>query len=140
MLKKGHATHPRPCPMFPIPSGRTKWKRLESTSGSADGAGVPGMQRAFVEGGKGNVAAVSMFDRAFIFAANVAGGTRGIAVEHALWVALRAVEEREELQSRLASKAQDTGNKIAMRAFEARAKETARDAAVLRGLVTNLPS
>ncbi len=60
---------------------------------------------------------------------------QGEAVEHALWTALRALEERAELQRRLAVKAARVKNHIAANSFGARAKETERHAATLRRLI-----
>ncbi|HVV71141.1 MAG TPA: chemotaxis protein CheB [Verrucomicrobiae bacterium] len=59
-------------------------------------------------------------------------------LESALWIALRAVEERVNLQKRLAEQSRASGNPRSRETFEARAAENMKHAKVLRGIIEKI--
>ncbi len=59
-------------------------------------------------------------------------------LETALWVALRAIEERLNLQSRLAKEAHAAGHERSRRMFEARAAENQKHARLLRQILERI--
>ena len=60
-------------------------------------------------------------------------------VDAALWIALRALEEREALSRRVADTAEKAGRTWSSRWFAERADEAAGHSAVLRRLLTEGP-
>jgi two-component system, chemotaxis family, protein-glutamate methylesterase/glutaminase len=60
---------------------------------------------------------------------------QGEELERSLWVALRTLEERVNLQKRLAGKAKEAGQRQSERSFLSRAKENQRHARALRQLL-----
>ena len=59
------------------------------------------------------------------------------AVETALWVALRALEERASLEHRMASRAQSHGQRHASARFDEEARDAEQHAATIRRLLLN---
>lgn len=56
-------------------------------------------------------------------------------VERALWVALRALEQRADLQRRLAQQAERQGSTLTWKTFLRRAEESEKDAEILRRVI-----
>jgi two-component system, chemotaxis family, protein-glutamate methylesterase/glutaminase len=61
---------------------------------------------------------------------------QGDTIEDALWTAMRALEERYEISSRLAGQADDGGRTWSSRHFRGRAEQAQRSARVLRAMLT----
>jgi two-component system chemotaxis response regulator CheB len=59
------------------------------------------------------------------------------SAERALWAALRALEERADLSSRMAKRASDRGHALAAKRYLEMAQSAAHDAEVLRAMLTN---
>jgi two-component system chemotaxis response regulator CheB len=61
-------------------------------------------------------------------------------LERALWVAVRALEENASLARRMASRARESNRQLSVKVFDARAREHAHNANLIRGVLEHLQS
>jgi two-component system, chemotaxis family, protein-glutamate methylesterase/glutaminase len=112
----------------------TKWKKIEQSFGPATGLICPDCGGPLWESEPGKAQQFRCLT-GHAYSPQTLLSAQGGATERAMWAALRALEERAELQHRLAARARAEQNKPSARTFDSRAKETDLHAENLRQLI-----